>query len=117
MELGHPDGVLVGLGAAVGEEHHVEIAGGELADQAGRFAGGGIGVERRNGGQSPGLFLNGGHEFGVLVADVHVHELAGKVEVPVAGLVPDPGTLAARNDEGVQRALGGPRVEHVGAIV
>ena len=47
VEAGHADGVLVRLGAAVGEEHHVEVAGRELGDEAGRLAA--VGRWRRNG--------------------------------------------------------------------
>ena len=37
VQPGHPDGVLDGLGAAVGEEDLVQVAGGALGDQPGRL--------------------------------------------------------------------------------
>ena len=122
---GHADGVLGGLGAAVGEEHHAQCLGvvgvgagvGDLDDQACRLAARVVGVERGDGAQPAGLLLDRGDELGVLVADVDVDQLAGEVEVAVAVLVPEPAALGAGDDERVERALRAPRVEHVGAIV
>jgi hypothetical protein len=53
----------------------------------------------------------------VLVPDVHVDELAGEIEVGVAPVVPHAGARGADDHRWVERPLGRPRVEHVGAVV
>ena len=113
----HPDGVLGRLGPAVGEEHHVEVARGELGDEPGGLAALVVGMERGDGAQPLGLGLDGLDHLGVLVAEVGVHQLRREVEVAVAVLVPEPRTLGAGHDERVERALGRPGVEDVGPIV
>ena len=117
VQPGHADGVLGGLGAAVGEEHHVEVAGRQLADQPGGLAAGVVGVDRGDGAELVGLLLDRRHQLGVLVADVDVDELAGEVEVAVALLVPEPRPLGPGDDDRVERRLRRPRVEDVGAVV
>ena len=101
VEPGHADGVLGGLGAAVGEEDHVQVAGGELGDEAGGLAAGLVGVERRDRAQAAGLLLDRGDQLGVLVADVEVDELGGEVEVAVAVLVPEPAPSPPATTSGV----------------
>ena len=91
VKAGHAHRVLGGLGAAVGEEHHVEVAvvdvgGGDLGDQASGLAAGVVGVERGDRAQLAGVLLDGGDQLGVLVADVDVDQLAGEVEVAGAVL-------------------------------
>ena len=117
VHAGHADGVLGRLGAAVGEEHHVEVAGRQLGDQPGRLAAGVVGVERGDRAQLVGLLLDRRDELGVLVADVDVDELAGEVEVAVALVVPEPRPVGAGDDDRVERRLRRPRVEDVGAVV
>ena len=63
VQPGHAHRVLGRLGAAVGEEHHVELAvvdllAGHLADQPRRLAAGVVGVERRDRAQPVGLLLD-----------------------------------------------------------
>ena len=117
VAAGHADGVLRRLGAAVGEEDHVEVAGGELGDQAGGFAAGVVGEDRRDRAELVGLLLDRRHQLGVLVPDVEVDELAGEVEVALAVLVPEAGALATGDDDGVEQRLRRPGVEHVGPVV
>ena len=81
VAAGHADGVLRRLGAAVGEEHHVEVARRQLGDQPGGLAAGVVGVDRGDRAQLVGLLLDRRDQLGVLVADVDVDELAGEVEV------------------------------------
>ncbi|CAB4885355.1 unannotated protein [freshwater metagenome] len=113
----HADGVLGCLGAPVGEEHHIEVARGEFGDESRCLTTLGVGERRRDGAQLGGLVLDGLHEFGVLVADVHVDELTREVEVTLAVLVPHPRALGSGNDDGVDESLCRPRMEHVGAVV
>ena len=117
VQPGHADGVLRGLGAAVGEEHHVEVAGRQLADQPGGLAAGVVGVDRGDRAELVGLLLDRRHQLGVLVADVDVDELAGEVEVAVALVVPEPRPLGPGDDDRVERRLRRPRVEDVGPVV
>ena len=113
----HADGVLGGLGAAVGEEHLVEIARRQLGDQPGRLAARLVGVDRGDRAQLVGLLLDRRHELGVLVADVDVDELAGEVEPRATALVPEPRPEGAGDDDRVDQRLRRPRVEHVGAVI
>lgn len=95
MQPGHPDGVLDGLGAAVGEEDLVEVAGGTGGDEARRL---GPYVDRergREGGEPRRLLLDRGDDGRVLVADVGEDEAAGEVEVAVAVVVPEVRALGA----------------------
>ena len=113
----HADRVLVGLRAAVGEEHHVEIAGRTLGDEPRRLA---ADVDRergRHGAEPRRLLLDRGDHPRVLVAEVEVDELRREVEVPVAVGIPEVRTLAAGNRNRIDHLLGGPRVEDVGAVV
>ena len=118
VQAGHAHRVLGGLGAAVGEEHHVEVAG--VASSAISRAASlraGVGVERRDGAQHAGLLLDGGDELGVLVADVDVDQLAGEVEVAGAVLGPEPAALGAGDHQRGEAALRAPGVEDVGPVV
>ncbi len=111
VQAGHPDRVLDGIGATVGEEHLVHARGGQLADQPGGLAAGGVRVLRGDGRQDAGLLLDRSDDLGVLVADVGVDQLAGEVQVPVAVVVPDPGARRAREGHRGQRRLCRPGVE------
>ncbi len=111
----HAHRVLGCLGAAVGEEDHVEAGG--FADQSGGLAARIVGVERRDCAQLVGVLLDGGDELRVLMPDVDVDELAGEVEVLGAVFGPEVAALGAGDDHWVQRALRAPRMEHVLAVV
>ncbi len=113
---GHPHGVLVGVGAAVGEEDPVQVAGSVLADQAGGLGTLVVGVLGGDGGQGAGLGDDRLDHVGVLVADVGVHQLGGEVQQAVAGAVPDVGALGAGDDHRGDLGLGGPGVEDVPAV-
>ena len=85
-----PDRVLVRLGAAVGEEHLVEVARRDLGDQPGRLAARVVGEATAAIVHScAGLLLDRRDQLRVLVADVDVDQLAGEVEVALAGVVPE----------------------------
>ena len=113
----HAQGVLGGLRPAVGEEHLVQRPRRQFGDQPGRLATSVVGEDRGDRAQLVGLLLDRRHELGVLVADVHVDELAGEVEIGASGLVPEPCPRRAGDDDRVERGLRRPRVEHVGAVV
>jgi hypothetical protein len=53
----------------------------------------------------------------VLMADVEVDQLAGKVEVLFTGRVPEVRAFAARYFNRVKSSLCRPRVENVGSVV
>ncbi len=78
VQPGHPDGVLDGLGAAVGEEDLVQVARGSLGDQPCRLGAGVDGVLRGDRAELGGLLLDGGDDLGVLVADVGEDQLRVK---------------------------------------
>ena len=116
VQPGHPHRVLVGVGAAVGEEHLVQLTGGALGDQPRRLRAGVVDVLRRDGAQLGGLGLDGGDDFRVLVADVGVHQLGGEVQQPVAVAVPHIGTRRRGDRHRVDLGLRGPGVEDVLAV-
>src|SRR5690606_7986249 len=87
-----------------------------LRDQPGELAAHVVGERRADGREPPGLGLERRDEAGVLVAEVEVDELGREVEVAVAVLVPEPGALAARDGQRVDRALRGQGVEDVPVV-
>ena len=113
----HAHRVLGCLGSAVREEDHVQVTWGHFADEACCLAAGVVGVDRRDGAQTVGLFFDRRHELRVLMADVDIHQLAREVEIPTPGIVPEPGSLAARDDDWVDQTLCRPRMKDVFAIV
>ena len=117
VQPGHAQRVLRRLGAAVREEDHVEVAWGQVGDEAGRLAPVRVGERRRDRAQPAGGLLDGGHDPRVLVPDVQVDELRGEVQVAPAFVVPEPRALAAGDRDRGQRPLRAPRVEHVGPVV
>ena len=116
VQPGHPDGVLVRLGAAVGEEHAVEVARRQLRDQSRRLAAGVVGEAGCDRGQPPRLLLDRRHQSGVLEADVEVDQLGGEVEVPVPVVVPEVRAQATGEGQGIDLVLRRPGVEDVGPI-
>src|SRR5690606_41997092 len=76
-----------------------------LRDQPGELTAHVVGERRADGREPPGLGLERRDEAGVLVAEVEVDELGREVEVAVAVLVPEPGALAARDGQRVDRGL------------
>ena len=108
---GDPDGVLVGLGATVGEEPDVEVAGrelGQLPAQLRTRLGGRVGVDVAD---LLGLGRDGVDDPLVTVADVHRHQLAVEVEdaLTVGGVHVD--ALGVLDGHGYDRVLRHP-VEH-----
>jgi hypothetical protein len=75
VQTGHAHRVLVGVGAAVGEEDPVQLARRVLGDQPRRFRTRVVGMLWRDRAQLDGLRLNGRHHVGMLVADVGEHQL------------------------------------------
>ena len=117
VQAGHADRVVGGIGARVGEEHHVEIARCQLGDQPRRLAAHLVGMARCDRAELAGLLLDRGDELRVLMADVDVHQLAGEVEVTLTVLCPEPAAFTAGDDHRLQRPLRRPAVEDVLAIV
>ena len=117
VQPSHPDGVLSGLGTAVGEEDHLQSVGGLARDEASGLGPDVHGIPRGEGGHPPGLLLHCGNEFGVPVADVGVDQARGEVQVVLAVVVPEPTPLRPRDRQRGDRALGRPRVEDVLAVV
>jgi hypothetical protein len=113
----HPHRVLVGLGAAVGEEHVPQVAGRDLGDEPGRLAARVVAERGCDRAQLRRLSLDRRDHGRVLVAEVEVDQLRGEVQVAAALLVPEPAALAAGDDQRVERALGRPGVEDVRAVV
>ena len=113
---GHAQGVLVGLGATVGEEHPVEPVRGVGRDQSRRFVAGLVGERRRHRAQPFRLLDDGGDHLGVLVTEVEVHELRREVEPAVAVVVPHLATGPAGEGHRVDQVLCRPGVEDVGPI-
>ena len=77
----HAYGVLVGVGAAVGEEDVVEVAGGVARDQPGGLGAGAVGDGGRDRAEVRGLLLDRRDDARVLVAEVGEDQLGAEVEV------------------------------------
>ena len=105
------DGVLVGLGPAVGEEHHVQVAGRELRQLATQSRARLVGHERIGIGQLLRLRRDGVDDALVTVADVDRHQLAVPVEVPLAVGGVEVAALGRLDRDRVGRVLGHP-LEH-----
>ena len=114
---GQPDSILCGLGTAIREKDHIEIAGCSLSDHPSRLASGIICVKRRNRAELSGILLNRRHESGMLVSDVYVDELRAEVEKPIAVSVPE--FTAERSDHWnrIDQRLRRPRMKHVRSVV
>ena len=69
----HPHRVFVGVGAAVGEEDLVQVAGSSLCDEPCRLRASVVGVLRGDGAELGRLLLDGRDDLRVLVADVGEH--------------------------------------------
>ena len=112
-EPGQLDGVLVGLGAAVGEEEGVDVAGRELgqlrAEARARLGG----HERVDVGQRLGLALDRLDHLRMAVADVRAHQLAVEVEEALALGGPEVDALGACHRDRVDLRLGRPLEEGV----
>ncbi len=104
-----------GGGTAGGEEHVVEVAGGQLGELAAEFDGARVGhvAEGIGIGQQAGLLGHGASHFLAPQADVGAPHAAHRVEVAVAGGVVDIGAVAGGD---VQRAVDAVVVEHVVAV-
>ena len=103
-----PDGVLVGLGAAVGEEERVDVAWRhvrELRTESRPRLGGheGVGV-----GQRSGLVLDRPDHLRMAVPDIGAHQLAVEVEVPLALRRPEVHALRACHRNGIDGRLRRP---------
>ena len=107
------NGILVGLGAAVGEKEHVDVAradGGQLLPQLrARFGG----HERVGVGQRRRLILNGLDHARIAVADVDAHQLAVEVDEALALGRPEVDALRFRHGDGIDVRLGRPLIERV----
>ena len=116
VQTGHPDRMLDGVGAGVGEEHMVQIARGALGDQPGGLGPRVVDELRGDGAQLGRLLGDRGDHLGVLMADVGEDQLPGVVEQPVAVAVPHVGALGRQHGHRLDLRLGRPGVEDVLAV-
>ena len=107
------DRVLVGLGAAVGEEEDVDVARTDLGELAAEPRARLGGHERIGVGERLGLLRDGADDALVAVADVDAHQLAVEVEEPLAFRRPEPAALRAGHRNRIDRALRRPLEERV----
>ena len=87
---GHFDGVLIGIGAAVGEEHAlVEIGVGHVDQHLGQagFRFGRVGGSHEA--HLVGLLLDRVHDFGKLMAEIGAYEQRGHVGIAFAVVIPE----------------------------
>ena len=114
-QLRHLDGVLVGLRAAQREEALGEAGHlGQLLAQRGPHVGG-----KARPGEAHGidLILDRLQDLRMLVPDVDVDQLAGKIEPGVAVAVEEVAAFTADHVNRVERGLGAPRKQGVVAVV
>ncbi len=113
VEAGELDRVLVGLGAAVGEEEDVDVARRDLGQLRGQSRSRLRRHERVRVGKDLGLALDGLDHLRVPVPDVHAHQLAVEVEVALPLRRPEIGALGARHRDRVDLVLRRPLVQGV----
>ena len=117
---GHParqlHGVLVGVGAARGEQRQGEVARRHLGEQPGELGPRLAGERRRQAAQRARLAPHRLDQARMLVPEVEVDDLGGEVEVPATAVVPEPASLAAGHAQRVQAALRAPGVDDVLAV-
>src|SRR6266850_752796 len=109
------DGILVGLGAAVGEEESIDITGRDLRQLYTQSRAHLRGHKRIGIWKHGGLFLDRAHDSLVAVADVDAHQLAVEVDETFPPRRPEVNALRARHRYGIHRGLGRPLEERVPA--
>ena len=102
------DRVLVGVGAAVGEEEDVDVAGREARQLRPELRARLGGHERARVRQHRRLLGDRARHALVAVADVHAHQLAVEVEVALAFRRPEVHALGARHRDRIDGSLRGP---------
>ncbi len=107
------DGVLVGLGTAVGEEEDVDVAGRELGQLLAQPSARLVGHERIHVRELVGLGLDGIDHALVAVADVDAHQLRVEVEVALAVGRVEIRALSPINGNGIGGGLGRPLIQRV----
>ena len=107
------DGVLVGLGAAVGEEEDVDVAGAISASLAPSRARGSVAMNGLAYGERRRLILDGRMIARVAVAGVHAHQLTVEVDEALALRRQEIDALGARDGNGINAGLRRPFEERV----
>ena len=105
--------VFVRLGTAVGEEEHVDVAGGQFGELGAELRARLGGHERVGVCERFRLRLDRANDPLVAVADVDAHQLAVEVEVALPLGSPEIDALGARHRNGVNGALRGPLEKRV----
>src|SRR4029077_12257529 len=108
IEAGNLDGILVGLGAAVGKEESVDIAGSDFGELGTKARAGFGSHERVRVTQSGGLLAGRISDSLIAVADVHAHQLAVEVDETLPFGCPEIDALGAGHGDGIDFGLGGP---------
>ena len=88
IEPRHTDGVLVGIGAGVGEEHFAKAFRRQLDNPLRRFAAGEVGGGGRDGHQLFQLGFHRRQHARMLIANVDVDQLAAEIQVSIAFVIP-----------------------------
>ena len=107
------DGVLVGFGAAVGEEEDVDVAGRDLGQLLAQPRPGLGGHERIGVGERLGLLLDRLDDAGIAVAGIDAHQLAVEVDEALALGRPEVHALGARHRNRIHGGLRRPLVQGV----
>ena len=97
VEAGHTNGVLDCFGPRIREKYEFETLGSMVRDQPGGFTAHVVGVLRSDSAEPISLLLDSGNDSRVLVTNIGIHQLRGKVEVLVTVVVIDVGALSTSN--------------------
>ena len=111
MQTSHANCVFSCFGAAICEEHHIEIARCEFGNEPCCFATRIIGVHWCNSAEFVCLFFDCSNQFWMLVADVEIDELTRKIKVFFSVFIPEPCSLSTCNHDGVNESLRRPRMK------
>ena len=110
---GNLDGVFVGVGAGIGEEHLAHVVGHQFHNHLGQLGPVLIGIGLADEGVALQLGLDGVVDILVAIAQVHIHMEGGHVRVAVALIVVEVDVVAVLNGNGVQAPLLVPGLEHI----
>ncbi len=105
-------GMLVGVGAAQGEEYPSPLESGEFQELLGQRRARPGAPARIHEAQGFRLFLNGMDQTRVLVAQVHAFRQAAHVDVGVTRFIPEPRTLSADDGGRVPLRLNTPAMQY-----
>src|SRR5439155_2513009 len=113
IETRDPDRVFIGVGAGVGKEKRIDVAGSNLGELGPEPRSRFCNHERVRVREYRRLILNRLDHTTVAVTDIHAHQLAVEIEISPAVRFPEVYALRAGNGNVIDPALRGPLEQRV----